>query len=384
METGNGDDDAKLDIESQEDKQAQLRQIDAMQFDQDAFDDIQRDFTEFINSIVDINNLKKFRNEYQAIYKALVTSHKNEGTYINECRNQINNIWETGQNVKVAIRQANNECDKIAELKKKVEEETNRVAAAKEESEEKQAIIVALNADIAALERRQNEHHELEEDIKLRHLQGEKAKLDKQREEQLQKQFLLRQRESQLQQERNDMEAKIRSNNEQIENYLKQIRDTKEKKERIENEKVELERQTNDLREEKALTHTQIDDHKTSIRDVQKEIETERHKLGEQEVELDEIKATLLKLKHDIEEAKKIRNKAVNDEKIKIANRDSLEENKQKMAFEKKQVDQELVKLKKKAQALEQKSLEKTIEKEENQRVNADLIEDEATSERWH
>lgn len=139
-----------------------------MQFDQDAFDDIQRDFTEFINSIVDINNLKKFRNEYQAIYKALVTSHKNEATYINECRNQINNIWETGQNVKVAIRQANQECDRIAALKKKVEDETNRVAAAKQESEEKQAVIVALSADIAALERRQNEHHELKEDIELR------------------------------------------------------------------------------------------------------------------------------------------------------------------------------------------------------------------------
>jgi hypothetical protein len=32
----------------------------------------------------------------------------------------------------------------------------------------------------------------LEEDIKLRHLQGEKGKLDKVREEQMQKQFLLR------------------------------------------------------------------------------------------------------------------------------------------------------------------------------------------------
>lgn len=48
----------------------------------------------------------------------------------------------------------------------------------------------------------------------------------------------------------------MRSNNEQIENYLKLIRETKEKKERIENEKIELERQTNDLREEKNLAHT--------------------------------------------------------------------------------------------------------------------------------
>jgi hypothetical protein len=66
-------------------------------------------------------------------------------------------------------------------------------------------------------------------------------------------------------------------------------------------------------------------------------------------VELDEIKATLLKLKHDIEEAKKIKNKAVNDEKIKKTNRETLEEQKQKMMFDKKQVDLELVKLRKKA-----------------------------------
>lgn len=66
-------------------------------------------------------------------------------------------------------------------------------------------------------------------------------------------------------------------------------------------------------------------------------------------MELDEIKATLLKLKHDIEEAKKIKNKAVNDEKIKKTNRETLEEQKQKMMFDKKQVDLELVKLRKKA-----------------------------------
>jgi hypothetical protein len=44
MESGNGDDDARLDIESMDDKQTQLRQLESLAFDQDAFDDIQRDF----------------------------------------------------------------------------------------------------------------------------------------------------------------------------------------------------------------------------------------------------------------------------------------------------------------------------------------------------
>ena len=77
-DNGNGEDDARLDIESMEDKQTQLRQLDALAFDADQFEDIQRDFNEFCNSIVDMNNLKKFKVEYTGIYKALVASHKNE------------------------------------------------------------------------------------------------------------------------------------------------------------------------------------------------------------------------------------------------------------------------------------------------------------------
>ena len=123
MDNGNGDDDARLDIESMEDKQTQLRQLESLAFDQDQFEDIQRDFTEFCNSIVDMNSLKKFKVEYTGIYKALVASHKNEQTYINECKSQINKIWESAQSVKHAIRMAANEVDKIEELKHRVEEE---------------------------------------------------------------------------------------------------------------------------------------------------------------------------------------------------------------------------------------------------------------------
>jgi len=79
---------------------------------------------------------------------------------------------------------AASEVDSIEELKRLVEEETNKVATRKEESEERQAQIAALGADIAGLERKANEHHELEEDIKLRQLQNEKGDLEKNQEEQ--------------------------------------------------------------------------------------------------------------------------------------------------------------------------------------------------------
>jgi len=40
MDNGNGEDDAKLDIESMEDKQTQLRHLESLAFDQDQFEDI--------------------------------------------------------------------------------------------------------------------------------------------------------------------------------------------------------------------------------------------------------------------------------------------------------------------------------------------------------
>jgi len=70
--------------------------------------------------------------------------------------------------VKQAIRMAAQEVDKIEDLKHRVEEEQTKVQAMKEMSEEKQHTIAQLRSDIAALERKANEHHELEEDIKLK------------------------------------------------------------------------------------------------------------------------------------------------------------------------------------------------------------------------
>jgi hypothetical protein len=85
-DNGNGDDDARLDIESSEDKTKQLKEIDNMMFDPDQYEDIIRDFHNFVSKIVDNQSLKKFHKEYQTLYKALVASHKNEDTYIKDCK----------------------------------------------------------------------------------------------------------------------------------------------------------------------------------------------------------------------------------------------------------------------------------------------------------
>lgn len=294
MDNGNGEDDARLDIESMEDKQSQLRALEALAFDQEQFEDICRDFNEFCNSIVDINNLKKFKVEYTGIYKALVASHKNEQTYINECKSQINRIWESAQAVKSAIRCAANEVDKIEELKRRVEEETTKVFKRKEESEEKQAQIAALRADIQALERKANEHHELEEDIKLKQLQQEKAEYERLREEQQQRQEALRQRNMQLLAEVLQGEEKIKLMGSQIEGQHAQIRETKEQKEKIEREKNDLNEQTVNLRAQKTEESRLVGELEIKLRDLKDQCAKRKEDLQMQEFVLTDCKATLL------------------------------------------------------------------------------------------
>jgi hypothetical protein len=64
MEIDNGEDDSKLDIEAMNDKASELKKLEELSFDQDAFEDIERDFKQFLEEIVGNNNLKKFRMEY--------------------------------------------------------------------------------------------------------------------------------------------------------------------------------------------------------------------------------------------------------------------------------------------------------------------------------
>jgi hypothetical protein len=64
MEIDNGDDDSKLDVGAIADKATELKRLEELSFDQDAFEDIERDFRQFLEEIVGNNNLKKFRMEY--------------------------------------------------------------------------------------------------------------------------------------------------------------------------------------------------------------------------------------------------------------------------------------------------------------------------------
>jgi len=181
------DNDTKLDVEALGNKNEELRKLDELAPDQDAFEDIERDFKMFLEEIVGVPNLKRFKEDYQKIYKTLKTSYDSERKLIAKAKSLIDDIWMNAQQVKSALRMANNEADKIEELKRRVEEDTLKVAQKKEDEEVKRQKIALQQAEIEALDKKASEAHELEEEITLKTLRSESDELQKQREEQIAK-----------------------------------------------------------------------------------------------------------------------------------------------------------------------------------------------------
>lgn len=78
---------------------------------------------------------------------------------------------------------AANEVDKIEELNRRYKDEQSKVTARREEEDDKRGTIAVLQAEISALDKKALEHHELEEQVKLKQLQSEYADLMKLKED---------------------------------------------------------------------------------------------------------------------------------------------------------------------------------------------------------
>ena len=138
------EEDTKLDIEAMADKAEELKKLDGLSFSPDDFEDIEREFKHFLEEIVGNVNLRQFKEKYQQKYNTLKSSYEKEVKTLKQCRTKITEIWENAQNVRSAIRMANNEVDKIAELKGRVDDETTKVNSRKEEEKVKKESIAKL------------------------------------------------------------------------------------------------------------------------------------------------------------------------------------------------------------------------------------------------
>lgn len=62
---GNADmDEPQMDLEAIQDNAQVNREIDALGFDPERFEDIEREFKQFLEEIIGNQNLEKFKNEY--------------------------------------------------------------------------------------------------------------------------------------------------------------------------------------------------------------------------------------------------------------------------------------------------------------------------------
>ena len=269
------DDDTKLDVEALGNKNEELKKLDEMATDPDKFEDIERDFKLFLEEIVGVPNLKRFKEDYQKIYKTLKTSYESERKLIAKAKGFIADIWDNAQNVKSALRMANNEADKIEELKRRVEEESTKVAAKREEEEDKRASIASLQFEIAALNKKASEAHELPEEVTLKALRKEMDELTKQREDQQTRMETQRARQDQLLSDKQNVLGRIHTTGQHHEDLRKQIQGTLEDQNKMEGAKSDLEARKKELKEQKEAADQTLEELKKDI-DKQKEQRTSR------------------------------------------------------------------------------------------------------------
>ena len=67
--------------------------------------------------------MRQFKEQYQAKYHVLESSYHKEQKTLTQCKAKINEIWEKAQSVRSAVRMAMQEVEKIADLKKSVDDE---------------------------------------------------------------------------------------------------------------------------------------------------------------------------------------------------------------------------------------------------------------------
>ena len=203
------EDDIKLDVGAIADKAEELKQVDELSFNPDAFEEIKREFKTFLDEIVGNSNLRSFKEQYQSKYDVLESSYHKEQKTLKQCKQKINEIWEKAQSVRSAMRMAGQEVDKITDLKKSVDDEQAKAAARRVVEKDKLAKIEMLNEKIAEDKRRADEAQELDEERILREKNKEWEELMKRKEEQDERLATLKNYQAKLNKQRAASQATI-------------------------------------------------------------------------------------------------------------------------------------------------------------------------------
>jgi hypothetical protein len=161
-------DDGKADIEAHNIRQEKTKEIENLGFDQEQYEAIESEFKEFLNDHLKGKDLEKFKQEYQKINKALKSSYGDEKKLIKKCKELISQIFDKASNYRAALRMANNEVEKISQLKQEMAKCYEEVSTQKEDEEHLRGGITEIKGEINNLKRLQSQQCELEEDRILR------------------------------------------------------------------------------------------------------------------------------------------------------------------------------------------------------------------------
>ena len=253
------EEDLKLDVGLIADKAEEIKQVDELSFNPDTFEEIKREFKQFLDEIVGNQNLRAFKEQYYAKYQVLESSYAKEQKTLKQCKLKINEIWEKAQSVRSAVRMAMQEVDKIADLKKSVDEEQQKAASRKEEEKDRMAKIEMLKEEIADAQRRANEAQELEEETILRARNKEWEELMKKKEEQDEKLMAKNTEEVRLLRQLEQSNETIRSQKATLDKLNAAITKAKEDQEQANNEKSKLDLKTQSLQQEKDMETAAIE-----------------------------------------------------------------------------------------------------------------------------
>ena len=116
--------------------------------DNDAFNDLERSFTETLNKMAGDDTLEKFKHEYEKLYEAFKKSHKGEQRLITRVRELSEEIVENAKKVQTALKLSEDDQVTILDLKEEIKKAWNMVDAAHEKEMRAKDTIKELRKEI--------------------------------------------------------------------------------------------------------------------------------------------------------------------------------------------------------------------------------------------
>lgn len=116
--------------------------------DNDAFNELEKSFTETLNKMSGDDTLEKFKFEYEKLYEAFKKSHKGETRLISRVRELSEEIVENAKKVQTALKLSEDDQVTILDLKEEIKKAWNMVDAAHEKEMRAKDTIKELRKEI--------------------------------------------------------------------------------------------------------------------------------------------------------------------------------------------------------------------------------------------